>query len=70
MTACRVSQEEFNFDHKQMVLESQPHMVKCLECEEEKPANEMHHIMEYFDTEGCCDDCADNEDVKIEWGFE
>ena len=70
MDNCRVSQEELQHDRDVMALESKPHIVKCLECEEVKPANEMRHIMDHFDNEGCCDDCALDEDIKIKWGFE
>ncbi len=70
MNNCRVSSEELEFDRKQSAKDSIPHMVKCLECKEVKPAEEMHLIAQYFDDEGCCDDCAMNEDVKIEWGFQ
>ena len=69
MERCRVESETTAHLEQQAVLESQPHMVKCLECKETKPANEMRSIFEYFDEEGCCDDCAMNEDVMIEWGF-
>ena len=69
MERCRVESETTAHLDQQAVLESQPHMVRCLECKETKLAEEMHHIMEYFDSEGCCDDCAVKEDVIIEWGF-
>lgn len=69
MDNCRVSSEELQHDIAAMARESIPHTVKCLQCEEIKPAEEMYLISEWFDDEGCCDDCAMDEDVKTEWGF-
>ena len=70
MNNCRVSQEELQHDQAVMAKELIPHTVKCLECKEVKPAEEMHLICQYFDDEGCCDDCSTKEDVKSDWGFE
>ena len=70
MTTCRVSQEELQHDQSVMALESNPHMVKCEECKETKPAEEMYLIGQWNDEEGLCDDCSENEDVKTDWGIQ
>jgi len=70
MTQCRVSSEELQHDVAVMAKKSIPHMVKCLECKEVKPAEEMYLICQWFDDEGCCDVCAEKEDVKTDWGFQ
>lgn len=70
MDHCRVSSEELQHDIAVMAAESNPHMVKCLECKEVKPAEEMYLIGQWNDEEGCCDDCAADEDVKTDWGFQ
>ena len=58
MDHCRVDQETTAHLDRQAVLESQPHMVKCLECNETKPANEMYLIGQWNDEEGLCGDCS------------
>lgn len=70
MDQCRVSSEELQHDVAAMDKESIPHMVKCLECKDVKPAEEMFLICQYFDDEGLCDECAVKEDVKTDWGIQ
>ena len=69
MSACRVEQEELAHDIKIMNINSSIRSIKCLECKEEKPAEEMRFIFDWVE-EGCCDDCAMDDDVKTEWGIE
>ena len=66
MINCRVSQEELQHDQVNTI----PHMVKCEECKETKPAEEMYLVSQWFDDEGLCDDCSMEEDVKTDWGIQ
>ena len=50
--------------------DSNPHMVKCEECKETKPAEEMYLVSSWFDDEGLCDDCSLEEDVRTDWGIQ
>ena len=70
MNNCRVSQGELQHDQAVMAKEAIPHMVKCEECKETKPAEEMYLVSQWFDDEGLCDDCSMGEDVKSDWGIQ
>jgi len=70
MAQCRVSSEELQHDVAVMAKESIPHIVKCIECTETKPAEEMYLISQWFDDEGLCDECSEKEDVKTDWGIQ
>lgn len=70
MTTCRVESEELQHDVAVMAKESIPHRVKCLECKEVKPAEEMFLVGQWNDEEGLCDDCSEDEDVKTDWGIQ
>jgi len=69
MSQCRVSSEELQHDQAVMAKESIPHRVKCEECKETKPAEEMYLIGQWNDEEGLCDDCSEKDDVKTDWGI-
>ena len=66
MINCRVSSEELQHDQAKTI----PHMVKCEECKETKPAEEMYLVSQWFDDEGLCDDCSMEEDVRTDWGIQ
>ena len=70
MPQCRVSQEELQHDQAVMAKEAIPHMVKCEEFKETKPAEEMYLVSQWFDDEGLCDDWSLIEDVRTDWGIQ
>lgn len=41
---------------------------KCEECGDTKPLLEMKFTHKHVDT-GCCNDCAENQDIADLWGF-
>ena len=71
MERCRVESETTAHLEQQAQLESNPHLVKCLECKETKPDDDMaiDHIAWDFDV-GLCSECAKDNDTRIDYGLD
>jgi len=43
--------------------------IKCRVCRDVKTNKHMAFVFDHI-AEGCCNDCAENLDVRIDWGLE
>lgn len=70
---CRVEQETNQYLERQASIESIFDAglldIKCNECKQVKPNKDMAFVFDHID-EGVCKDCAENDDVKSDWGLE
>jgi len=73
MPQCRVEQETNQYLERHASIESLFDdgllEIKCKVCNERKPNKDMAFVFDHID-EGVCKDCAEDDDVRFEWGLE